>query len=615
MNEEGLPIIDITEHVDDKQSQTTQKPPTSVDEEPFTPMSSLPPSARARRNDQVKRILDYLEEEERQEELNEKQREFQERSGMLQKRKVQEAEEKANNKTTKELQKKMGRALLQNIGKAKEQERQEKEAQRLQDEATDKGRSPSLKKKTVAFVDALDKSAENDVVDPEPPEAPDWGDVTLARLRASKRPTLLSQSLLDKHPMKMSVVERFPSGRPTLPNSLHPRQKFADSDDESDPAPESDSSDTAAEDEDEVDFDLVQHQRQIALEYHGKKSRFGQEAAQAIMNSSYADDTALVRPTTFTFRSLTEFVFRLQESTPDATRQSSKPAVSQFRATRIASSYNASMPSSSTSLGASIVPASSSRTIQRALRTGTLDSSGKLVGGESDSASEDEDPAIQEVLGLLKKGQVYNLGPDSNYIHTIPPRSPSTATPSSSQEPSEIKPLPPSRRTQTSKFKPSRLAEGKPLPSDPITISNSSSMSINDLLSPSSTPITHQRRSSPKLEASQAIAPQVYERKPLSTPASSSSSFVTENPATLPISMIVDSPSFPVPQGSKGRRPVVPPTVISSSSISPNCPDRPPAIPSSALTQSNGSQAQLPQSNEINTKPEKKVSRFKAERS
>ena len=306
MNEEGLPIIDITEPLDDKPSQTAEPLPTSIIEESFTPLSSLPPSARAKRNDQVKRILDYLEEEERQEELKEKQREFQERSDMLQQRKLQEAEEKANIKATKELQKKMGRALLQNIGKAKEKERQEREAQRLQDEAADKGRSPSLKKKTVAFVDAMD-SSENDPVDPEPSEAsPDWGDVTLARLRASKRPTLLSQSLLDKHPMKMSVVERFPSGPSTLPpNSPHPQKKFADSDDESDPAPESDSSDTAAEDEDdsesivveqdEVDLDFAQHQRQIALEYHEKRSKFGQEAAEAIMNPSYTDDSPLVK--------------------------------------------------------------------------------------------------------------------------------------------------------------------------------------------------------------------------------------------------------------------------------------------------------------------------------
>jgi hypothetical protein len=104
--------------------------------------------------------------------------------------------------------------------------------------------------------------------------------------------------------MKMSVVERFPSDPPTLPNSPHPRQKFADSDDESDPAPESDSSDTAAEDEDdsepivveqdEVDFDVAQHQRQITLEYYEKRSKFGQDAAEAIMNPSHTDDASLV---------------------------------------------------------------------------------------------------------------------------------------------------------------------------------------------------------------------------------------------------------------------------------------------------------------------------------
>jgi len=307
VNEEGLPIIDITEPVDDKQSQTTETLPTNIIEEPFTLLSSLPTSARARRNEQVNRILDYLEEEEHQEERKEKQRELDEKNDMLQKRKVQEAEEKANIKTTRELQKKMGRALLQNIGKAKEKERQKEEAQRLQDEEADKSRS-SLKKKTVAFVDALNNSA-NDAADPEPSDGPDWGDVTLARLRASKRPTLLSQSLLDKHPMKMSVVERFPAGPLALPNSPHPGQKFADSDDESDSAPEPESSDTAAGDEnddesivleqDEVDFDFVQHQRQIALEYHSKRNKFGQDAAEAIMNP-FHDDTAPVRLTTTT---------------------------------------------------------------------------------------------------------------------------------------------------------------------------------------------------------------------------------------------------------------------------------------------------------------------------
>lgn len=313
VNEEGLPIIDITEPVDDKRSQTTETLPQNIIEDPLTPLSSLPPSARASRNEQVKRILDYLEEEERQEELKEKQRELEETNEMLQKRKAQEAEEKASIKATKEMHKKMGRALLQNIGNAKEKERQEQEAQRLQDEIADKGRSPSLKKKTVAFVDALDDSSKNDAVDPEPSEPPDWGDVTLARLRASKRPTLLSQSLLDKHPMKMSVVERFPAGPagPPKPSSPHPGRKFVDSDDESDPGPGSDSSDTAAEDEndsesepvvleqDEVDLDFAQHQRQIALEYHRQRSKFGQDAAEAIMNPVYADDAHLVRPTTF----------------------------------------------------------------------------------------------------------------------------------------------------------------------------------------------------------------------------------------------------------------------------------------------------------------------------
>ena len=598
LNEEGLPIIDITEPVDDKQ-QTTETLPINNVEEPFIPLSSLPPSARARRNDQVQRILDYLEEEERREELNEKQREFEEM-----------AREETSAKAAKELQKKMGRALLQNIGKAKEKERQEQEAQRLQDEIADKGRSPSLKKKTVAFVDTVD-SSENDG---EPSETLDWGDVTLARLRASKRPTLLSQSLLDKHPMKMSVVERFPGGHYTLPSSPHPGQRSADSDDESDPASDSDLSETAAEgendpesivlDQDEVDLDFAQHQRQIALEYHKKRSKFGQDAAEALMNAA-SDDAQLVRLTAFSVRLLIGFIFRLQKQTPDFAKEPPKPTMSQFRASRIASAYNASMPTSSTSastsLEASVIPASTSRTIQRALRTGKLDSDGRLVGAEVDSASEDEDPATQEVLELLKKGEVYNLGPDGNYIHTIPPRSPwttttSTTAPSSDHESSATKSLPPSRRSQTSKFKPSRPAEGTLSPSDPITIPRPST---DESLSPSITPTSHASRSSPKLESSQTIAPQIYERKPLSDP---SSSVVIRESTTLPFSMILDSPSFPAPVQTAP----VPPT------RSTTRPDRPPPVLSSAVTQSKRPQA--PPSAEASQQAEKKVSRFKAER-
>ena len=282
---------------------------------------------------------------------------------------------------------------------------------------------------------------------------------------------------------------------------------------------------------------------------------------------------------------------------PRTTRDSSKSAVSQFRANRIASGYNASAPTASTSsLGATIVPASSSRTIQRALRTGKLDSDGKLVGGEADSASEDEDPALQEVLELLKKGEVYNLGPDGNYIHTIPPRSnpwtaTSTSTSSSNESASATQSLPPSRRSQTSKFKPTRPAEERLNASSPIPIP-----STHELPSPSTTPTSHAGRSSPKLEA---IAPQVYERNPLSNPASLSLSFATGNSAKLPFSMIVDSPSFPVPQ----ERPVVPPTVI-------------PSRPGLSPTTTESSRSQAPQSNEASQPATKtqKISRFKAER-
>lgn len=288
-----------------------------------------------------------------------------------------------------------------------------------------------------------------------------------------------------------------------------------------------------------------------------------------------------------------------------------KPAISQFRANRIASAYNAST-SSSTSLGASVLPASSTRTLQQAFRAGKLDSDGRLVGGEADSASEDEEPGLQEVLELLKKGEVYNIGPDGKYLHTIPP---SSGQPNPAGAPfvaplpaeaAEVK-LPPSLsgKPKTSRFKVSRQAAGRP--SMPL----STGFSSNEALSPSVTPVSYDTRSSPKV-ATPASTPIVIERIPPSTLPSESqsgpqtikpSSSTTLQGSVSPFSMIVDSPSFPTPR----ERPLRPPTVVASRSPpgSARRPDRPPTIAGERLPTTEGAE---------DRKLEKKISRFKAER-
>ncbi|KDR73606.1 hypothetical protein GALMADRAFT_212454 [Galerina marginata CBS 339.88] len=612
VNEEGLPVIDISEPIDG--SMRSIPPPITV--EPLIPLAVLPPSAQARFREKRNRILDLLEEEERQANLLEQQHESQERVEILRKRKEDAAREKDKIKQAREMQKKMGRALLQNIGKTKEKEDQEKEAQRLRDEEADKRRSPSTKKKTVAFVDETPLEGE---VKAESPQSMDWGDIIPARLQSTKRPTLMSQALLDRHPMKMSVVERVPGGHPTLPKSPRPFQQVRDSDDESDPDNDSDESDTDVSmdneepflNQDDVDMDFARHQREIALEYYNKRGTIGQEAATTMNNHSHALDEEL-------------------DLGPEVTREPAKPAISQFRASRLASAYSASAPTSlesaSISLGASVLPASSIPTVQRAIRTGKLDADGRLIGAEADSASEEEDEGMQEVLDLLRKGEVYNLGPDGKYLHAIPSKPPqaSTSASSSSQmeesNSSDLLLPPPSMRSKTSRFKVSRAAPGKQSTSNEISIPN---LSISDTLSPSVTPVSHVGRSSPKL-STPTLASVVTEKAPFAIHSPSPSKSPVQGPS--PFSMIVDSPSFPMPQSSATAGPrhsgVPNPAMTTVSPSFPPAqssrrPDRPPFVMAADVRESKGvasSPSTLREGNTLEDIPEKKVSRFKAAR-
>jgi hypothetical protein len=284
INEEGLPIVDISEPIDPTDLRTIKSLPTPVTVEPLLPLATLTDEARARLRAKRDQILDQLEEEENQAGIAQRRREMEEREASFRKKKEDAVNEKERLKEARELQKKMGRALLLNVSKAREQERQEQAAQRLRDEVADQDRkrSPTIKKKTVAFVERTEQIDRSET-DLDSASSTDWGDVTPGRITQRKRPTLLAQALLDIHPMKLNVVERMPSSKP--PYSIRPG---ADSDDESEPEHFPDASDTEEEDEpiletDEIDFDAAQHEREIALEYHAKRDAIGKEAAQALM--------------------------------------------------------------------------------------------------------------------------------------------------------------------------------------------------------------------------------------------------------------------------------------------------------------------------------------------
>lgn len=294
IGEEGLPVVEISEIVDPTDLRTSISRPTPVTVEPLIPLASLSDEARTRLRVKRNQVLDLLEDEEKQEEISRENREAEERETITRKKKEEAVKDVRRLKEVREIQKKMGRALLLNVSKAREKERQEKEEQQLRDEEAEKDRkrSPAVTKKSVAFAEhtELIEVSEADVDSANV----DWGDVTPGRLMQRKRPTLLSQALLDMHPMKMNVVERQPAGQATISQST----EAVDSDDDSDLELGSDSTDSEEEptlETDEVDFETAQHQREVVLEYYTKRNTIGRGAAQTMVDTPHDIESNVVR--------------------------------------------------------------------------------------------------------------------------------------------------------------------------------------------------------------------------------------------------------------------------------------------------------------------------------
>lgn len=227
---------------------------------------------------------------------------------------------------------------------------------------------------------------------------------------------------------------------------------------------------------------------------------------------------------------------------------------------------------------------------------GKLGPEGQLVGAEDNSASDDEEPGVQEVLELLQKGEIYNLGQNGEYLHVNPSPSPSTSQSDHHQQPALT---PPSRRSGPSKFKASRAAFGRAAESRVMGPSSQ----INEAPSPSMTPVSHQNRSSPKLdEASAEELTTVNSPDPMKPQALYSS----------PLSMVSDWPSSPKPEGQSKTAPS--PSILPSSRRL----ERPPAVLSTKVYESKRTTpfASVPSTNNnsLETISNKKVSKFKAER-
>lgn len=267
----------------------------------FVPMYRLPPAERVRNRAQMDRILDMLEDEERIEEERNQAREREQHREEVEQRKANVKAELERIKVAKEVQKKMGKALLKNMADAREKEAKDKARQEKEDLEREEARKSRKPRKCVSWAE-LPKQEKSS-------SARSDGDG--ARTRNGARPS-------GKLPMRPNVVERFPvrSGASSPP----PPIPVGDSDDESNP-PSPDPSDSeaggeihpnsvtfprpedalsdASEDEDELDesqeleeedgfdIDTMQHQREIALAYFERRNTIGADAARAMSAHSH----------------------------------------------------------------------------------------------------------------------------------------------------------------------------------------------------------------------------------------------------------------------------------------------------------------------------------------
>lgn len=297
LNEEGLPIIDITEPV--LAPSVTASVPILPEEPVVLPLWTLPSIELERRRAERNRVLDLLEEEERIEVEKDEEAEEDEKQKTAQKRREAAKQDIAGLKAARELQRKMGRALVRDVTK------QEEKKVELKD-SPPPVRKELKSRKSVSF--AL---PDNDVMPParegQSEDGVDWGDVVPARLRPLKSAAPTPPASYG--PMKTTVVERFPNTAATDCTSQN-----KDSDDESAPGSLSisedetpttlqaydhhDDEESSEEDEEgdlqledeEYDFDKAQHQREIALEYYEKRNRIGAQAAAALTSHSHDAD-------------------------------------------------------------------------------------------------------------------------------------------------------------------------------------------------------------------------------------------------------------------------------------------------------------------------------------
>ena len=323
LNEEGLPIIDIVEPVPTNNGTSPLAAASTAYGEfdrDVIPLWALSAVEKARRRAERERLFDLLEEEERVQEAKEEEEDRERFKVELEKRKQAAEAEMDALKKAREMQKKMGKALLRNLAVARDREEQDKRDLEEREKQAREERKKLKPRKSVTFAD-LPPDHEYQPANSVPMPPPfDWGDVAPAKLQTGGKTSVLTKDQMDKGPVRMKVIERVP-GTPRGPKSPPPRTQ-PDSDDESEPSspvpadsdegeiilpdrsdsddypPQHDDSDVSdygiPEDNEPVEwddegYDFARHQREIALAYYEKRATVGAEALAAMRNHEHTE--------------------------------------------------------------------------------------------------------------------------------------------------------------------------------------------------------------------------------------------------------------------------------------------------------------------------------------
>ena len=268
VNEEGLPIIDITEPIGDPDNHSLSAPTEYyevIEEDNYPePISKLTPEALAVSRKHRDKILDLLEQEEEREERRtyqelqlEIKRKREAARTEMERRMLTQGLDLEKRRQTKELEKRMAKALISGLGAAETVKSNVSSVH------------PGKTNKVVTFAEPPSPESKATPNGKKQNEI-NWGDVVPGTLPARKGRVAGSHV----QPMKMEVVERTSPQSSDPVSTLRPLEKSdmepaKDSDDESDLGLSPDPIVLGSDDEDVVLS--AQRHRELALEYHRRR--------------------------------------------------------------------------------------------------------------------------------------------------------------------------------------------------------------------------------------------------------------------------------------------------------------------------------------------------------